>query len=282
MSVVSAYLLLLYSRAGIKHLDLFAMPALPSNGIQWCQKRDRILILSSPSRSWFFVSPQKMYRKKCELFPWLCVYLRKKRRVITHQEVFCWGWSGLWPQCLLLKPNQSPSAVFEIMFSKAKKYYCPCSETLWFLIWILGLPVRFTSLGRNTKIQTNSMELCSDDEEIQCMELLEGNYQLFMNWPSSSASSSSAAVASSAAVGVAGGFNVGAFGGGGECCSASSSSSVNANLPGYHLYANMVADSPPPPPAPLVDVVPLSSPLAGNRFWHTIKSRPLIKTAIIR
>lgn len=126
------------------------------------------------------------------------------------------------------------------------------------------------------------MENLSDDEEIQCMELLEGNYQLFMNWPNSSSASSTA--------GGGGRMEGGAVGGEGpmygEGCSASSSSSVNANLAinlfpgGIHLMGPPSLS--PPPPAPACDVLPISNPLAGNRFWHTIKSRPLIKTAIVR
>lgn len=120
------------------------------------------------------------------------------------------------------------------------------------------------------------MECCSDDDEIQCMDLLQGNYQLFMHWPTSMGGG---------ADGVAGVGGVGSgFQSGGEGCSASrsSSSSVTANLQ-MNLYSGDSCggdvDGPSTSPVP---AMPLNNPLAANRFWHTIKSRPLIKTAIVR
>lgn len=109
------------------------------------------------------------------------------------------------------------------------------------------------------------MESLSDDEEIQCMELLEANYQHLLHWATATAGSSSSS--SAAPVGLYG-----------EGCSASSSSSVNANLPSY-LHSDDGAGTSLSPPVP---AMPISNPLASNRFWNTIKSRPLIKTAIVR
>lgn len=126
------------------------------------------------------------------------------------------------------------------------------------------------------------MENCSDDEEIQCMELLEGNYQLFMNWPNSSSSAGGGGrvVGGGGVVRVESGLY-------GEGCSASSNSSVTGNLP-INLFggsSNRSSMSPPPPapyPPPPPPPPPISNPLAANPFWHSIKSRPLIKTAIVR
>ena len=119
------------------------------------------------------------------------------------------------------------------------------------------------------------MEQCSEDEEIQCMELLEGNYQqlLLMNWNSTpSSASSSTGVGASATTG---GVSLGLRGG------MSWKSAAGASL------------SPPSPAPALGDpsaafrgeegaMKPVGSPLATNPFWHSIKSRPLIKTAVIR
>lgn len=124
-----------------------------------------------------------------------------------------------------------------------------------------------------------TMDLCSDDEEIQCMELLEGNYQLFMNWPTSSSSVGSGAASDGLPRGP------GVFPGTTERYSASSSSSVNANsnLP-MTLYSTgeSFGEDDDVEGAASVPSMQISSQLAGHRFWHTIKSRPLIKTAIVR
>lgn len=106
------------------------------------------------------------------------------------------------------------------------------------------------------------------------MELLEGNYQqlLLMNWTTTpSSASSSTGVAAAAFGGVSLGLRSG----------LTLHSAAGASL------------SPPSPAPPLAEpsvtfrgeegaMKPVNSPLATNPFWHSIKSRPLIKTAIIR
>lgn len=116
------------------------------------------------------------------------------------------------------------------------------------------------------------MECGSDEEEIQCMDLLQGNYQLFMHWPSSLGGADGVAIGA----GVGGGFNSG-----GEGCSASTSSSVTANLQ-MNLYSGDSCGGGDGPSSSPVPAMSINNPLAANRFWHTIKSRPLIKTAIVR
>lgn len=148
--------------------------------------------------------------------------------------------------------------------------------------WVLIFKCSWFNNNNNKGINTPTMDNFSDDEEsIQCMELLAGNYQLYMNWPANSSSASSTA---------GGGYDGGVAAGGvfhGEGCSASSnSSSVNAHVP-INLFTrggsiSGIRGPPSLSPPPPVDVPPISNPLAGNRFWHTIKSRPLIKTAIVR